>query len=82
MYSRLTVDRVLIVLPVMAYSVGLERPFQQTRLSWGKGEKTPQKQQRLTFETGMGNLATELMLKLQKHGISLHAKGRGERGLE
>ena len=27
--GRLTVDRVLIVLPVMAYSVGLERPFQQ-----------------------------------------------------
>ena len=27
--GRLTVDRVLIVLPVMAYSVGLGRPFQQ-----------------------------------------------------
>ncbi len=27
MYGRLTVDRVFIVLPVMAYSVGLERPF-------------------------------------------------------
>ena len=31
MYGRLTVDRVLVVsYPVMAYSVGLERPFQQT----------------------------------------------------
>ena len=27
--GRLTVDRVFIVLPVMAYSVGLERPFRQ-----------------------------------------------------
>ncbi len=27
--GRLTVDRVFIVLPVMAYSVGLERSFQQ-----------------------------------------------------
>ena len=32
--GRLTVDRVLIVLPVMAYSVGLERPFQQMILKW------------------------------------------------
>jgi hypothetical protein len=26
-FGRLTVDRVFIALPVMAYSVGLERPF-------------------------------------------------------
>jgi hypothetical protein len=38
------------------------------------------RQQRLTFEIGMLNPQTGLMLKLQKHEISPHAKGHGERG--
>ena len=31
--GRLTVDRVFIALPVMAYSVGLERPFRQVNVA-------------------------------------------------